>query len=179
VDAVSARLTGTVSRVAAPPRWPWLAVGAVFAAAAALLLALRTGRELRRATVAFGWIAAGAAAASAIGFAASSSASEQTWVEAATELSFLLLGVVLLAHGSLDSRALSGALVGLFALAIGLTDVSVLFHGLVLSALPGALARTAVTLSIAAGAAAVVCGLVVFVDVLAHYEEPASLDRHI
>ena len=54
-----------------------------------------------------------------------------------------------------------------------------LLHGIVLSALPGDIARAAVVLGISAGAAAVICGLVVFVDVLAHYEEPAATERFL
>jgi hypothetical protein len=40
-------------------------------------------------------------------------------------------------------------------------------------------ARTAVVLAISAGAAAAVVALVVFFDVLEHYEEPASVERYL
>jgi hypothetical protein len=179
VDRVPAQVSGVVRRVPPPPAWPWLVVGGIFAAAAALLLALRSSGLLRPATVVFAWIAAAATAASAIGLAASSTATEQTWVESGTEIAFLLLGAAFLARGSLDSRALSGALLGVFALAIGLTSIPVLLHGLVLSALPADVARTAVALAISAGGAAVICGVVVFLDVLAHYEEPEPIERYL
>ena len=52
------------------------------------------------------------------------------------------------------------------------TRLPVLSHGIVLSALPDALARAAVVVAISAGAAAAILGLVVFFDVLEHYEEP-------
>jgi hypothetical protein len=167
VDSVPARVSGVVRRVPPPPAWPWLVVGGIFAAAAALLLALRSSGVLRPATVVFAWIAA------------SSTATEQTWVESGTEIAFLLLGAAFLARGSRDSRALSGALLGVFALAIGLTSIPVLLHGLVLSALPGDVARTAVALGISAGGAAVICGVVVFLHVLAHYEEPEPIERYL
>jgi hypothetical protein len=179
VDRVPAQVSGVVRRVPPPPAWPWLVVGGSFAAAAALLVALRSSDVLRLATVVFAWIVAAATAASAIGLAASSTATEQTWVESGTEIAFLLLGAAFLARGSLDSRALSGALLGVFALAIGLTSIPVLLHGLVLSALPADVARTAVALAISAGGAAVICGVVVFLDVLAHYEEPEPIERYL
>jgi hypothetical protein len=53
----------------------------------------------------------------------------------------------------------------------------VFLHGIVLSALPGDLARLAVVIAIGAGAAAATLGLVVFFDVLEHYEEPELLQR--
>jgi hypothetical protein len=48
----------------------------------------------------------------------------------------------------------------------------VLLHGIVHSALPGQAARLGVALALAAGAAAAILGVVVFFDVLEHYEEP-------
>jgi hypothetical protein len=48
----------------------------------------------------------------------------------------------------------------------------VLSHGIVLSALPGQAARLAVVVALAAGAATAILGVVVFFDVLEHYEEP-------
>ena len=49
-----------------------------------------------------------------------------------------------------------------------------LFHGIVLSALPGQVARTAVVIALSAGAAAAILGVVVFFDVLEHYDEPLA-----
>jgi hypothetical protein len=49
----------------------------------------------------------------------------------------------------------------------------------VLSALPAATARASVALAISAGAAAATLGLVVFFDVLEHYEEPADLQARL
>lgn len=58
------------------------------------------------------------------------------------------------------------------ALAVGLSKLPALLHGIVLSSLPAEASRAAVAVSVCAGAAAAVLGLVVFFDVLEHYEEP-------
>lgn len=170
VDGHRTPLEGTIQRVDAPARWPWLTIGLVFAVAA--VLALRRRRLLRSASAALGALAGVAAVVSAIGFAVASTASQGTWIEGANEAAFALVGAVFLVRGPSDARALAGGLLGLLGLAAGLTKLPVLLHGIVLSALPGGLARLAVTVAIAAGAAAAVLGVVVFFDVLEHYEEP-------
>ena len=100
-------------------------------------------------------------------------------METGNELVFVLVGVAFVVWGSRDARALAGGMLGLLALAVGMTGLPVLLHGVVLSALPADLVRTAVVVSIAAGSAAAATGLVVFFDVLEHYEEPASLERYL
>lgn len=165
-----AQLAGTVQRVGAPAAWPWFVIGAAFAGAAGI--ALRRRRLLRPTTASLGSIAAAATVLTAIGFALASTASQGTWIEGANEAAFALAGAVVLARGSSDAKALAGGFLGLLGLAAGLTRLPVLLHGIVLSVLPGGLARLAVTVAIAAGAAAAVLGLVVFFDVLEHYEEP-------
>ena len=54
------------------------------------------------------------------------------------------------------------------------TRLPALFHGIVFSALPGQVARTAVVIALSAGAAAAILGVVVFFDVLEHYDEPLA-----
>ena len=179
VDGSRAELTGTITRVRPPPRWPWLALGAAFAAAAGLLLALRRPALLRSAATLLGWICAVATIVVAGGFAAASTATEETWVEAANEILFALVGVAFLIFGSRDTRALAGGSLGVLALAVGLTDLPVLLHGVVLSALPAGVARTAVAVMVSAGGAAAVVGLAVFFDVLSRYQEPPSLERYL
>ena len=177
VDGSRTRLTGTIRRVDAPALWPWLGLAAVFAAAIAL--ALRRRSLLRPATAWLGALAATAALASAIGFAAASTASQGTWIEGANEAAFAVVGAVFLVRGSSDAKALAGGFLGLLGLAAGLTKLPVLLHGIALSALPGGLARLAVATAIAAGAAAATLGLVVFFDILEHYEEPELLQRYL
>jgi hypothetical protein len=178
VDGSRSELTGRLTRVPRPPAWPWLALGALFAVAAAVLLTLRRPALLRPAATLLGWVSAIATVLIASGFAAAATASEGTWVEAANEVVFALVGVAFLVRGSRDTRALAGGALGLFALAVGLKNLPVLLHGVVLSALPADVARTAVAVAVLAGTAATVIGLVVFFDVLEHYEEPALLERH-
>ena len=173
VDGGRTRLTGTIRRVDAPALWPWLGLAAV--CVAAIALALRRRSLLRPATAWLGALAAAAALTSAIGFAAASTASQGTWIEGANEAAFAVVGAVFLVRGSSDAKALAGGFLGLLGLAAGLTKLPVLLHGIALSALPGGLARLAVATAMAAGAAAATLGIVVFFDVLEHYEEPELL----
>jgi hypothetical protein len=175
LDRRRVRLDGGIWRVHPPALWPWAAVGAAFMALTALVLALRRKALLWTASAALGTTAAAATLTTAIGFAASSTASAGRWVEAADEIAFALVSLGVVARGSRNARALAGGALGLLGLAVGLSKVPVLLHGVVLSALPGLAARWAVVLAISAGAAARIIGLVVFFDILEHNEEPASL----
>jgi hypothetical protein len=178
VDGSRTRLGGELQRVPTPSPWPWLALGAVAAAAVAILLVLR--RQLvRTATVLLGCATAAATVVTAVGFALASTSSEGAWVEGANELVFVLVGLAFVARGSRDTRALAGGALGLLGLAVGLSKLPALLHGIVLSALPAATARASVALAICAGAAAAVLGVVVFFDVLDHYEEPADLEARL
>jgi hypothetical protein len=167
VDGHRSSLAGTVERVAAPAWWPWLLIGAAFAGLAILGLRRRT-----LAAVALGVLSAAAMLVSATGFALSSTAVQEARIEGANEAAVALIAAVFLVRGSPNVKALAGGFLGLLGLAAGLTRLPVLSHGIVLSALPDALARAAVVVAISAGAAAAILGLVVFFDVLEHYEEP-------
>lgn len=173
LDGRRARVGGEIWRVTAPSPWPWLALGAGFLAVGVLVARVRRKSLLRSAAAALGTIAA--VAALVAGFAISSTASQGLWVEGANEFVFGLVGLAFVARGSPDARGIAGGALGLLGLTVGLTKVPVLLHGVVLSALPALAARLAVVVAISAGAAAVVVGLVVFFDVLKHYEEPSDL----
>ena len=179
VDGRRAVLAGQIRRVHVPPSWPWLALGAVFLAATVWILARRSADRLRTAAIVLGALAGCATLLIAIGFAAAPSASEGIWVEAGNEIVLTLIGFAVLLWGSRDARALAGGALGLLALAVGLTDLPVFLHGLVLSGTPGNVTRAAVALAIAAGGAATVVGGFVFFDVLAHYEEPSSTEQYL
>jgi len=179
VDGRRTRIGGEITRVRAPSGWPWIAIGALFAAAIGLLLARGSIEPIRSAAVWLGWASAIATLVSAIGFAAASTASEGVWVESGNEIVLALVGLFFLLRGSRDAKALTGGLLGLLALAVGLTKLPVLTHGIVLSALPGQLARLAVAIGISAGAAAAILGAVVFFHLLEHYEEPEALRRYL
>jgi hypothetical protein len=170
VDGRRARLHGSIQRVPAPSPLGWLVLGAAFAVLTAVLLAWR--RTLRTACILLGAVSAIAALVTAAGFSAGSTASQGAWIESANEAVLILVGAIFLCRGSRDSRAIAGGFLGLVALAVGLTRAPVLSHGIVLAALPAQLARLAVVVSIGAGAAATILGVVVFFDVLEHYEEP-------
>ena len=178
VDDRTASLEGTIQRVDAPSPWPWLAVGALFSAATGLLLARRRQHVLRTASATLGGLAATATLLSALGFALAPTVSQGTWIEGANEAVFALAGAAFLVRGSRNAKAFAGGLLGLLGIAAGLTKLPVFFHGLVLSALPGELARLAVAVAIGSGAAAAILGVVVFFDVLEHYEEPDFLERY-
>jgi hypothetical protein len=179
VDGGRTKIGGELVRVPKPALWPWLSLGALAAIAVAFVLARRRTPLLRTATTVLGLVAAVATAVTAGDFAFASSAAEGAWVEGANELVFVLVGLAFVIRGSPDTRALAGGALGLLALAVGLSKLPALLHGIVLSALPAAASRASVALAICAGGAAVVLGVVVFFDVLEHYEEPASVERYL
>jgi hypothetical protein len=178
VDGRRTRLAGELSRVHAPTAWPWFALGVPFLLVVAFLLVVRPLRWVRVGAVAFGLAAAIGLVVTGAGFALDSYASEGKWVEAANELVFALVGVLVVARGKPDTRAIAGGALGLLGLAVGLSKLPVFTHGLVLSVLPSNLARTIVALTIAAGAAATCLGLVVFARTVDMPEEEPTLGNY-
>jgi hypothetical protein len=177
VDGRRARLGGRLFHVDAPAFWPWLAIGACFAAIALLLLALRAQRLLRVGAASLGALAALATLVWAGGLAVSPTATGGIWYEAGNEALVAFAGLAFIAFGSWNARALAGGVLGVLAVTVGVTDIAVLLHGIVLSALPGQAARTAIVVALAAGAAAAALGTAVFVDVLRHDEELIPLQE--
>jgi hypothetical protein len=162
VDGHRTRLEGEVWRVRAPSAWPWIVLCAPFLVIAGLLVAVRRTRWTQAAAVAFGLAAAGGVVVTGAGFALNASTSEGKWLEAANELAFVLVGLLFVLRGKPDTRAIAGGALGLLALAVGLSDLAVFRHGVVLSVLSSNLVRTIVALTIAMGAAATCMGLVIF-----------------
>ena len=179
VDGRPTRIGGEIHRVSAPSAWPWIAVGAMFAVVTGVVLARRSAGRLRGACVVLGWIAGLATILAAVGFATASTASEGMVVQSVSEIVLALVGIVFLIRGSRETRAVTGGLLGLLALAAGLTKLQALTHGIVLSALPGQLARLAVVVAISAGAAAAILVVLVVLDLLRSYEEPEALQRYL
>src|SRR2546425_5194693 len=171
VDGHRVRLEGELWRVHAPPVWPWAVAAVPFVVLVALLLLVRPMRWVRAGPAGFGLAAAVGLVATGAGFALDSYASEGKWVEAANELVFALVGILVVARGKPDTRAIAGGALGMLGLAVGLTELSVLLHGVVLSVLPSTLVRVVVVLAIAAGAAATLLGLVIFSSALDSPEE--------
>jgi hypothetical protein len=172
VNGRPTRLAGTIWRVPAPAAWPWFVLGIPFIGVTALVFLFGERRRFPVAAVSFGIFSAVCAVATAAGFVFDTYSSEGKWVEAGNELAFVLVGVLLVLRGSPDTRAIAGAGLGLLGLAVGLSKLPVLLHGIVLSALPGDLARVLVVLAIWAGAAATVAGLTVFSSVLESAPDP-------
>jgi hypothetical protein len=152
VDGRRSRLRGEVWRVDAPSAWPWVLLGLPFLVVVALLLVVRPMNWVRVGAVGFGIAAAGGLVVTGAGFPLDSSASEGRWVEAANELVFSLVGILVVARGKPDTRAIAGG-------------------ALVLSVLSSNVARVVVALTIAAGAAATCLGLVIFTAALESPEE--------
>jgi hypothetical protein len=171
VDGRGTRLDGEVWRVEAPPVWPWALLAVPFLVLVALLLVVRPMHWVRVGAVGLGLAAAVGLVLTGAGLALDSYASEGKWVEAANELVFTLVGVLVVVRGKPDTRAIAGGALGVLGLAVGLSKLPVFTHGLVLSVLPSNLARAVVALTIATGAAATCLGLVVFADVTERPEE--------
>jgi hypothetical protein len=166
VDGRRVAVHGQIRRVDRPSTWPWLALGAPFAALTVLLLRRRQLPQLRAATVVLGLTSVLAMAVGALGFALDSSSSGGKWAEGGNEIAFAIAGLGIVVFGSRDTRAVAGAGLGLLGLAVGVTKLPVLLHGVVLTVLPYLVARVAVALSIWSGAAAVVLGSVVFFELV-------------
>jgi hypothetical protein len=177
VDGRRARLSGELVRVDPPASWPWLAIGGFFAAIALVLLALRSQRLYRVGAASLGAVAVLATLVWAGGLAASSTATEGIWYEAGNEALVAVVALAFVAFGSWNARALAGGVLGVLAITVALTNIAVLTHGIVLSALPAQAARTAIVVALGAGAVAVVLGTAVFVDLLRHDDERVPLDR--
>ncbi len=164
VDGTPRALVGDTVRVEAPPLWIWIAFGAPFAAAAMFVLGRRSQRA-RSAATAAGAVAGAAALVTAVGLAAAQGASLMKWVEGGDEALFAAIGLVVLALGRGSVRAISSGALGLLALFVGLTAVTGLSHGIILSALPTPDARVGIALALWAGALATVLSAALFTDV--------------
>ena len=166
VDGRSAQLTGELERVERPPVWPWIVVGLPFVSATALLLLRRRMSRVRAAAIFFGVTSAVAMLATGAGFAFDSYGSGGKWVAAANELVFALVGIAFVVRGSRQVKAIAGGALGFLGLGVGLSKIPVFLHGVVLSVVPGTIARLIVRVMISAGAAATALGLLVFEESL-------------
>jgi hypothetical protein len=81
-------------------------------------------------------------------------------------LAFVMVGAIVIARGSPNTRAIAGGSLGLLGLAAGAAKLPVFVHGVVLSIFPANGARALVALAIWAGAAATALGLFTFEDML-------------
>jgi hypothetical protein len=157
VDGRPDRLEGELVRVAAPTIWPW-GLAALVPAGALVLLYARRRRALPIAAVVFALSACSAAAVTALGFALDTYASPGTWIAGLDELVFVAVGVGVLRWGPPSARAPASIGLGALGAAVGISKGAVFFHPVVLSVVPGGLARLFAAAAIGAGVAAAVAG---------------------
>jgi hypothetical protein len=162
VDGHSAQLTGELERIERPSVWPWIVLGLPFVLVTALLLLRRRMSRVRVAAVTLGVTSAVGMLATGAGFALDSYGSGGKWVAAANELVFTLVGIAFVVRGSRQVKAIAGGALGFLGLGVGLSKIPVFLHGVVLSVVPGTIARLIVSVTIFAGAAATALGLLVF-----------------
>jgi hypothetical protein len=166
VDGRSAELIGELERVERPPAWPWISLGLPFVLVTALLLLRRRMSWVRAAAVTLGVTSAVGMLATGAGFAFDPYGSGGKWVAGANELVFALVGIAFVVRGSREVKAIAGGALGFLGLGVGLSKIPVFLHGVVLSVLPGTIARLIVSVTIFAGAAATALGLLVFEESL-------------
>ncbi len=155
VDGRRTNIRGETWRLRRPVVWPWLTLLLVFLAATTLLSFTKRGRMRRRvASIVFGCIAGTAAVAAAIGFAIDPYASPGNWIAGFDECAFIAVGFVILIWGPPRTHVGAAMWLGLVALAVGLSEVPIFLHALVLSTLSGLAARLLATAAIGAGLAA-------------------------
>jgi hypothetical protein len=164
-DGQATRIEGELWRVRKPVWWPWLVMGVPFVAVS-LLLFFRWRSWVRSAAAAFGLVAGAALIASGAGFAFDTYASGGKWLELGNELAFVIVGLIVIARGSPNTRAIAGGALGLLGLAAGAVKFPVFVHGVVLSISPANGVRALVALTIWAGTAATALGLFTFEEML-------------
>ena len=172
IDGGRVRLEGEIWRVHAPSLWPWLSLGALLAATAALVLLAHGSSWLPRVTLTLAVLAAAATITTETGFALGRYASAARWAEAGYMIVFAAIGLGVLVLGSATARVAAGTALGVLALFVGLTKVSVLIKGVVLSALPATLARSAVVVAIGAGTGAALVGAFLIFSAIAPGKRP-------
>jgi hypothetical protein len=158
VDGRPTSLTGTFTRVARPPIWPWLVSAA--AIVAALVLAAQFVQRSALAIVLAGLAALAALAAGTAFATADAIARRSEWIEVASAGVLALVAAAALVLGDRSVRTWAALVVGVVAAALGLGSLSVLWHGVVISSLPATLARLATVVALVGGAGAVLLAVI-------------------
>jgi hypothetical protein len=156
-----ASIAGSFVRVPRPQLWPWLGGGVLGLAAIVVLVRRLAGRRVELAAV-LAVIAAPAALAASAGFTTGDPLSGgQAWVEltAAAVLTAVACGALLIRDRSV--RLWIAMLTGIVAALVCLSSLSVFWHGVILSTLPGGLVRLLVAVAVISGSAAAVLGIAV------------------
>jgi hypothetical protein len=156
LDGRRAKLTGTFTRVARPPLWPWLVAGLV-ALVALVAFARATPRRRSTTAAALAGIAATGALAASAAFATGDAITRRAqWIEVGSAALLAVVGGAALLLGDRSLRTWTAMVVGIVAAALALGSLSVFWHGVVVSSLPALVARLATALALFGGAAAVV-----------------------
>jgi hypothetical protein len=146
-------ISGTFVRVARPAPWPWPVAAAAFVAGIAVALRRRSLRGTL--TLAVGVVAGAAALAEVTTFAVRDAPTGGVaWLQVGTALTVAAVLAVLLVRLRGRARIHAAGVVGAVAAAVSLTSLPVFWHGVVISALPGAAARAVCGLAIVCGATA-------------------------
>lgn len=153
VNGRPASISGTFFRVASPAAWPWLLAAAAFAGG--VLLAMRRRKTRTALTVGLGAVAGLAALVEVTTFAVRDAPTGGVaWLQLVTGIAVaaVLGGLLIRLRGR--ARVHAAGVVGAVAAAVSLSSLPIFWHGVVISALPGVLARAVCGLAIAAGIAA-------------------------
>jgi hypothetical protein len=153
IDGRRAALAGTFVRVARPTVWPWPTGAAVLAAG--IFAALRRREWRGPLTLGLGVAAGVAALLEVTTFAVRDAPTGGVaWLQVGTGIgvAVVLGGLLLRLRGR--PRVHAAGVVGAVAAVVSLGSTPVFWHGVVISALPGALARAVCGLAIVLGAAA-------------------------
>jgi hypothetical protein len=163
LDGRPTAIAGTFWSVRKPLLAFWIGAGAL--AVAALALAGRLLRSSRASLAA--WVATvGAAAALAMetAFAVANPLAHERWLQVAAAVVLLAAVVATLAVRSANARRWIALTVGVYASLMGLSAVSTLLHGVVISTLPAPAVRAATLIALVCGCAAVLLAVVADAD---------------
>lgn len=166
VDGHATFLRGVLTRYPAPGLIAWALLLAGLLGFGLWLVFLRRLEVTRAAAVGCAALGAAVCPVLALGFALDTDASPGTWIEAFNEIVFIAVGVALLARGRGGLRAGAAVGLGLISLAVGLLDSPVFLHPVVLSLLPGSVARLLVVLAAGGGVVTIGLGGLGFADLL-------------
>jgi len=167
VDGKNRTVMVSFTRVAQPALWPWLAAAAVFAAGVAVVVRRRL--HVAATTISLALAGGIAAVLASIAFALrDQTAGGSGWLQIAlTVVVAVLLGAVLI-RSSHRRRVHAAGVVGAVAAAGTLSFLPVFWHSVVISALPGTLARLVCGLALVCGATAAALSF------LPDFDEPAA-----
>jgi hypothetical protein len=153
VNGRPASISGTFFRVASPALWPWLLAAVVFAGGVTAAMRRRDTRAAL--TIGLGAVAGIAALVEVTTFAVRDAPTGGVaWLQLVAGVVVAAVLGVLLVRLRGRARVHAAGVVGAVAAAVSLSSLPIFWHGVVISALPGMLARAVCGLAIAAGVAA-------------------------